>query len=65
MINLKKLLGLEFYTSPTDEFLAKYDQSHHGLSHAQHKEKVKYAKIAKMRDHVEVAAHADKFWDKF
>lgn len=65
MINFKKLLGLEYYVSPTDQFLAQYDQSHHGLSHAQRKEIDKSRKIAKMRDHVEAAAHADKFWDKF
>lgn len=65
MINLKKLLGLEFYVSPTDQFLTSYDQSHPGLSHAQRKEIDKSKKISKMRDHAETTAHADKFWDKF
>ncbi|HTM63898.1 MAG TPA: CBU_0585 family protein [Gammaproteobacteria bacterium] len=66
MISLKKLLGLEYYVSPTDKFLLNYDQTHSGISHSQRKEIEKSSKIANLRDHATItAAHADKLWDKF
>lgn len=61
----RRLMGLEFYTSPLDEFLAKYEQGHPGLSHSQRKEIDKYARISKLRDDVVSEAKPEIFWDKF
>lgn len=69
MISIKKLLikllNLEFYTSHTDQFLAKFSKTHPGKSHAQHQEIKKYQRLNKMRDQAVPAASNDKFWDKF
>ncbi len=66
MINLKKFLNLEFYTSPLDLFLEKYKQEHPEQSESQRKEKQKYTRIFKMRDQANPdTAHSNKIWDKF
>lgn len=66
MISIKKLLNLEYYVSPTDQFLAKYDQTHHGVSHSQHLEIAKYARLNKMRDVAETPGNQDnKLWEEF
>ena len=66
MINIKKLLNLEYYTSQIDQFLAKYSQDHRQLSESQLKEKKKYERIFNMRDQAEPeTAQTEKIWDKF
>ncbi len=50
MLNIKALLGLVYYTSKLDEFLAEYDKNHPALSHSQRKERKKYACIDSLRD---------------
>lgn len=62
---VRKLLGLDFYVSHTDQFLANFDNSHPGHSHSQHKEIEKSGRIAKLRDHAETPVQQNKFWDKF
>lgn len=65
MINIKEFLGLLYYTSPLDSFLALFDQEHPRLSASQRKEKEKHARIVKLRDDPHYVEHKDTFWDKF
>jgi hypothetical protein len=66
MINIKKFLNLEFYTSPLDLFLAKLRKTHPNLSASQRREKDKYADIFHQGDHTHTdAVKKDKLWDKF
>jgi hypothetical protein len=50
MLNIKAFLGLVYYTSNLDEFLAQYAHTHPSLSRSQRKEKEKYARIFALRD---------------
>lgn len=50
MINLKKFLNLDFYTSELDLFLAAFDQAHPALSASQLQEIRKYDRIDRLRD---------------
>jgi hypothetical protein len=65
MINIKKFLGLELYVSGPDQFMAKYDEAHPGLSHSQHKEKEKYDRVFWLRDHAEPPVAKDDIWKNF
>jgi hypothetical protein len=66
MINIKKFLNLEFYTSQIDQFLAKYSREHNIPSESQLKEKQKYARIFKLRDQAEPDTDKkNQIWDKF
>ena len=65
MINIKSLLGLDYYTSPLDIFLKAFDRSHPKLSHSQRAEMQKYARLNKMRNEKNYSEPKDSFWDKF
>lgn len=65
MINIKEFLGLLYYTSPLDNFLALFDKEHPRLSASQRKEIEKNARIAKLRDDPKYVEHKDSFWEKF
>jgi hypothetical protein len=66
MINIKKFLNLEYYTSQLDQFLAHYRREHRNLSESQTKEQEKYRSIHKLRDQPESECNkANKIWHKF
>lgn len=65
MINIKSLLGLEYYTSELDKFLADFDASHQRLSPSQRAEIEKYDRIYKQRNDPNYTPHKDNFWEKF
>ena len=65
MINIKSLLNLDYYTSPLDEFLEEFDETHPKLSNSQRKEIQKYARIYKLRDDPKQVEAKDTLWDKF
>ena len=64
-MNIKEFLGLTYFTSKLDQFLAAYDKSHPKLSASQRKEVEKYARINQLRDHASQPHHENIFWDKF
>jgi hypothetical protein len=65
MINIKEFLGLDYYTSPLDEFLANFDKSHPKLSASQRKELEKYKRIYALRDRPQEVKVDKPLWDKF
>jgi hypothetical protein len=68
MINfIKKILGLNYYTSPLDQFLAKISTENPGLSTSQHHEYDQYQRIFNRRDHANNKKHAIRtsIWDTF
>lgn len=65
MINIKDFLGLAYYTSELDQFLASFDKEHPALSASQRKEKEKYQHIYQLRDNPERPESEESFWDKF
>jgi hypothetical protein len=46
-MNIKEFLGLEYYVSGVDKFLAEFDKSHHKLSPSQQREVKKHKDIFK------------------
>lgn len=65
MINIKEFLGLAYYTSDLDKFLAEFDKNHHKMSASQRKEVEKYQRIFASRDQAKSSAPKDTFWDAF
>jgi hypothetical protein len=65
MINIKSLLGLDYYTSGLDNFLAEFDKTHPKLSKSQLAEKQKYARIYKLRSDPNYHEKKEDFWDKY
>jgi hypothetical protein len=66
MINIKKLLNLEFYTSPLDLFLAKLRAKQKTYSKSENAEREKYDRIFKLRDSTpEQDTQKARLWDKF
>jgi hypothetical protein len=65
MTTIREFLGLQYYTSPLDDFLAAFDESHRTLSASQRKEIEKYRRIYNLRDHTHAATETDKLWEKF
>ena len=66
MLNLiKKLLNLNFYTSPLDLFLKKYDEEHPHLSASQRREKEKYQRVYNLRDKPSTSNDRPSFWSQF
>jgi hypothetical protein len=49
MIHIKTFLGLTYYTSELDKFLAEFN-SQHKQSESQRQEQEKYARIYQLRD---------------
>ncbi len=66
MINIKKLLNLEFYTSPLDLFLASLRRKQKTFSASERAERDKYARIFRLRDgKPEPKPEKTRLWDKF
>ncbi len=65
MINIRKFLGLSYYTSSLDEFLSEFDKSHQKLSASQRKEIGKYERIYALRDNPDQIESQETIWDKF
>ena len=65
MFNIKTFLGLDYYTSPLDQFLMDFDQSHPRLSTSQRLETEKYKRIYQLRDHLVSPDQKEIFWTQF
>lgn len=65
MINIKSLLGLEYYTSELDKFLAEFDAAHPKLSASQCAEIKKYDEVFKRRNDPKYTPHKNSLWEKF
>ena len=65
MLNFKKFLGIDNFTSKIDEFLNDFDFTHPKLSTSQQAEKQKYDRINDLRDHVKSSQPKSTLWDKF
>lgn len=66
MINIKKFLGLEYYTSPLDLFLDAFRKKHPQPTKSQQAEIEKYDRVFELRDGTTLPAKQhEKFWDKF
>lgn len=65
MTNIREFLGLSYYTSSLDEFLAEFDKSHHKMSGSQRKEVEKYNRISALRDNPSQIETKETIWDKF
>ena len=65
MFNIKEFLGLAYYTSELDQFLADFDKTHPRASASQHMEIEKYRRILNLRDHASKTSSQKTFWDQF
>jgi hypothetical protein len=65
LINIKDFLGLGYYSSNLDEFLADFDRTHHKMSASQRKEIEKYRRVFALRDHALNTPMTEIFWEKF
>lgn len=65
MINIKEFLGLAYYTSGLDKFLANFDKTHPKMSASQRKEVEKYQRVFAERDHVNTNKTKETFWVLF
>jgi hypothetical protein len=65
MTNIREFLGLAYYTSNLDDFLAEFDKTHHKMSLSQRKEIEKYNRIYGLRDNPAQNEGKETFWDKF
>jgi len=65
MLNIKEFLGLAYYTSDLDRFLADFDKTHHKMSASQRKEVEKYNRIFTERDHALSTRKKETFWSLF
>lgn len=65
MINIRSILGLDYYTSEIDQFLKNFDKTHPNLSASQRKEKEKFTRIYQLRDDPKAHEINDDFWDNF
>lgn len=66
MLNIKDFLGLSYYTSHLDEFLAYFNTSNTKLSPSQRKEIEKYRRIYNLRDKPQQASSSKQdLWEQF
>jgi len=65
MINIREFLGLSYYISGLDKFLAEFKKSHKKLSSSQRKEIEKYNRIYALRDQPAPPETKKTLWDKF
>lgn len=65
MTSIREFLGLSYYTSGLDDFLAEFDKTHHKMSASQRKEIEKHNRIYNLRDNPAPQEEKDTFWDKF
>jgi len=64
--NIKKFLGLDFYTSKLDQFLAKLRREQPTMSCSQQTEINKYQRIFQLRDNKKQTSLSKKtFWNEF
>lgn len=62
---IREFLGLTFFTSHIDQFLAQLNQKYRKLSASQKTEADKYQRIFQMRDTNVADTHKQPMWDKF
>lgn len=62
---IKTILGLDFYISELDQFLAELEKTYPKLSASQRAEKEKYARIYYLRDHAERKEVKKNMWEEF
>lgn len=65
LARIKSWLGLDFYTSPLDLFLAKLNAPHRHLNKAEQQEINKHCRIAKARDKPTAPCKKPGHWDAF
>lgn len=65
MINIRKFLGLDYFTSEIDQFIIDFDKSHPKLSASQRLEKEKFKRIYQLRDNPHAIEQHDDFWHNF
>lgn len=65
MINIRKFLGLDYYVSPLDQFLATLNERCGKPSDSQQAEIKKYQRVFKLRDDKTIDSTKKSFWDKF
>jgi hypothetical protein len=66
VINIREWLGLGYYTSELDSFLAEFDKTHQELSVSQAAEKNKYARVFALRDKPSHPPQAkEDLWENF
>lgn len=65
MFNLKEWLGLSYYTSKLDAFLAHFRRTHPNLTASQRTEVDKYKKIFAERDGIVTKKPKNTLWEKF
>lgn len=68
MINIREFLGLGYFTSNLDTFIAEFNQKNHKLSASQRDEIEKYSRIYALRDNpssVNAPHHNKTLWNKF
>jgi hypothetical protein len=65
MINIKSLLGLDYYTSELDQFLTEFSKKHPKLTPNQRKEVQKYERVYRLRDDPQYVEHKSTFWANF
>lgn len=63
-MGIRAFLGLSYYESELDQFLAEYDHKHPKPSAAQRQEIDKYRRIYALRDGQQAAEKTD-LWEKF
>lgn len=63
-MGFREFLGLDYYTSKLDEFLAKFDRSNPKPSASQRKEMEKYRRIIDLREGKDLPPKKD-FWENF
>lgn len=65
MFNFREFLGLSFYISPLDKFLASFKKKHPKPSASQIKEIEKYQRISTQRDNPTEDIPKKRFWNHF
>jgi hypothetical protein len=65
MFSIREFLGLGYYTSSLDEFLASFRKAHPKLSTSQCKEIEKYKRISILRDNPIEHIPKKQFWNQF
>lgn len=64
--NIREFLGLGYYESEIDKFLAEFDKTHPKPSSSQAAEIKKYNRIYQLRDQTSPAVSSNEpFWDQF
>lgn len=65
MFSIREFLGLGYYTSSLDEFLASFRKAHPKLSSSQCKEIEKHKRVSTLRDNPIEHIPKKQFWNQF